>query len=216
MPPPPQDYTQDAARRVQAREHAMLGLATPLADEAGEIGPMLLPFTPWHHFILMGLENPLVGNGRPVTWGDVLQALWVCSPKFSLCSTWNKAAFRFRWNTLKMRRAAPRIIGAFHGYVRFAFIDSPPVAVGMVRPAPRAGLPDEPLDLARLEFVCRRELRYTLAEFWHTPYAHTMQLLSMLHETKTPGAVRFDEGARQVKEILARRRRGRAATKEEN
>ncbi len=75
-----------------------------------------------------------------------------------------------------------------------------------MRPSPRAGLADEPLDLVRFELICRRELHYTRAEFWHTPYAHTMQLLSVLHGTNNPGTPKFDETARQVRDIFAARR----------
>jgi len=207
MPPPPSELTQNAALRVQSREHSVLRVPQQLADERGSFGPALLPFTPWHHFILTGVENALLGSGRAPTWADILQALWVCSPGFRQCSMWNKAAFAFRWNSLRNKRQAARYLAALETYFALAFIDRPPGEAKSARVVPRASLPDEPLALVRLEALCRRELGYSREEFWHTPYGHTLQLLSTVHAIKNPDAVRFDESSRQVREHLAARRR---------
>ncbi len=211
MPPPPSDLTQSSAIRVQAREHAILGVPQQLFDERGSFGPLLLPFTPWHHFILAGMENALLGSGKLVTWADIMQALWVCSPRFSFRSTWNKAGFTFRWNSLRNKRQAVRYHAALETYFALAFIDRPPAEVKSERITPRASLPDEPLALARLEMLCRRELGYSRAEFWHTPYGHTMQLVNSVFAVKNPEAARFDESSQQARAHLAARRRARAS-----
>jgi hypothetical protein len=143
-----------------------------------------------------------------------MQALWVCSPRFRVGSTWNKAYFFFQYNTLRNRRQTIRFLVALSRYFESAFIDRPPTMVG-TKSAPRASQPDEPLAVVRLEFICLRELRFTRAEFWHTPYAHTMQLVNLLHQTKNPDAVKFDETSRQVRDVLAARR-ARAAELDKN
>ena len=205
LPPPPQEYMQDAARRVQARFDAVLGLPQPLADELGYFGPEVLPFTPWHHFMLMGLENALVGTGKLLDFAECLGALWVMSPQFRQCSAWNKAWFKFRWTSARFARQAPRIARALQIHVAAGLIDRPPALVSKTV-TPRAGLADQPLDLVALEMVCRRELGYRGREFWDTPYAHTMQLLTLLNSAKNPEGVKFDETSRQIREILKKRR----------
>jgi len=68
--------------------------------------------------------------------------------------------------------------------------------------------PDGPHELAALESLCRRHLGYTGAEFWHTPYAHTNQLLALYFRTIVVDAPKFDPARdRAAGEFLRQKKR---------
>lgn len=104
-----------------------------------------------------------------------------------------------------------------HGATRHTDRWAPPVekaAPGAGR-SPLAADADSPNNLAYGEFLCRRVLGYTRAEFWHTPFAHTNQLLAV-HFSLQPGRIgapKFDrardkKNGEYLRTYIAQRNRG--------
>jgi hypothetical protein len=166
-------------------------MPAPLGDAAGTIGPAMLPLTPWHHLLLLGYANPFFCGGVR-TPAAALQYLWICSPRFRP-SAWRFRFFAWRWRARLSRPAVwPRVLAAIDAHTALILMDRPPHPR-----APRAAaVPltprDGPHELASLELICRRHLRYTRAEYWHTPYGHTNQLLALHYRAQDPEAPDFD------------------------
>lgn len=206
----PLDSLTATARR-SLREEALSGAPAPLGDESGSFGPPLLPLSPWHHLLLVGYANPCFCGGLR-TIEAVLQYLWICSPDFRAGARWRFRLFAWRWRrTLGQRGMFPRVLSAIERHGASLLLDRPALP-RMKRDAASPSAPaDGPHELATLEYVCRRHLRYTRAEFWHTPYAHTNQLLALHYRSSDPEAPKFDAVRDRAKGDYLRAKRRRTA-----
>ena len=183
--------TLSSQERRTLREESFTGLAAPLGDAAGRFGPAVLPLTPWHHLYLIGMDNPCFSGGVPQV-GHALQYLWICSPGFSPAARLRFRWFCFRWRSVLRRPALwPRVRAAIDLHAATILLDRPALPRADRDTAPTA-CPDGPHELACLESLCRRHLGYSGAEFWHTPYAHTNQLLALHFRALDPAAPKFD------------------------
>ncbi len=204
------DFT--AEQRRSLREDCLLGAAAPLSDASGLFGPPLYPITPYHHLLLIGFGNPCFCGGIR-TVSAVLQYLWICGPHFR-----PQSALRSRLFTLRWRRAvsgagfpSPRVLAGIAAHQAAIALDRPALPVVKRHAGEAKTRWDGPHELACLEFVCRRELGYTRHDFWHTPYGHTNQLLSLHFRSTTADAPRFDaardkaRGARLRARVAAQR-----------
>lgn len=176
------------------RELALLGAAVPLCDAKGAFGPPVYPLTPYRHLLLLGYDSPFLLGG-PRTLPAVLQYLWICGPAFRLGARWRFRLFAWRWGRRLGWAGQPsvRVLAAIETHLNQAILDRPPLPVRR-RPASAApeGMPDCPHELAALEYTCRKHLQYTAHEFWHTPFGHTYQLLSLHVGHSRPDVPRFD------------------------
>ncbi len=197
--------------RRTLREEALLGAATPLRDpETGEpFGPPVLPFAPWHHLLMLGFDNPcFCGGPRPL--GAVMQALWFLSPQFRAYSPLRYALFhlRWRWSVSSQGRPLHCVLAGLRTHFAVLTFDRPPLPVGRNTEDVDT---DGPHELVHLEMLCRRVLGYSRSEFWHTPYAHTNQLLNLHFGTGAANMPKFNRKRDQQKKAwLARRRAERA------
>lgn len=198
-----------AAQRRTLREESFTRLAAPLADAAGLFGPPVLPLAPWHHLFLLGADNPLLCGG-PRRIEHALQYLWICSPRFVPTARLRFRLFCLRWRRPLSRPALwPRVLAALDLHASGLLLDRPVLPAARRGEAPATATPpDGPHELAALESLCRRHLGYTGAEFWHTPYAHTNQLLALYFRTIVVDAPKFDPARdRAAGEFLRQKKR---------
>lgn len=177
-----------SAARRDLREDALLGLAVPLSDARGLFGPRILPLNPYHHLLLVGYKNACFCGGAR-TLSSVMQYLWFCSPSCRPSSKYHFQFFAWRWQFAlgelrpsshgpRVRGPTERVLRAISAHAAQIYLDRP-IFPRKRGEKPLVAAPDGPHELAALELLCRHALDYTRSEFWHTPYAHTNQLLAL-------------------------------------
>lgn len=230
---PASPESSSSSRRL-LRETALVGLPVPLFDAAGEFGPPVLPIAPRHHLLLLAYGNPVFCGG-PRTLPAVLQYLWLCSPAVRAgddgrapgplarrLRAWRFRLFALRWSRILALRGVPtsRTLTAVDLHASGILLDRPALPLDRetwhrTRGEAPTGPADAPHELVTLEYLCRRHLGYTRAEFWHTPYATTNGLLAhaLRRLNAAPDVPHFDPARdRQLGERLRERiRRSRAA-----
>lgn len=168
-----------SAEKATIRETAFLDLPERLTDKLGRLfGPEIRLFTPWHHHLLHGFDNPLVFGGK-VTPEAIVEALWIMRPAYRPGSVVRWRFFRGWW-LLKVRADFERYRAAIITHLLASKIDQPAFSVPIPANAPLPTGDDVPHFLASFEVLCRTRLGYTRAEVYHTPYAHTWQLLGIV------------------------------------
>lgn len=231
------------AARDSARLTALLGAPIVLRDPAtgAPLGPRLQQLTPWHDAWLLAYANAFATGARRPDLLDALQYCWICSPAFVRATltpdspprfmALRFALYRLRWRyALGLPRLViragrrgplryavewaldPRAIRALHAHASGRLLDRPSLPRKAGEAAPSA-VADGPHVLADREVLCRRLLGYTRAEYWHTPYAHTNQLLTLALGGVVPRELpRFDrERDRAAGDRLRERHRAWAA-----
>lgn len=209
-----------AEARRGFREESLLGYAFPLHDTGGAFGPPILPITPWHHLHLVAQGNSVFCGG-PRTLAAVLTYLWFCSPAYRPAAPLRAALFRARWRRAVSQRTGllglgprvptPRILAALEAHAGMITLDRPALPVERDR-APSLAHHDGPHELAALHLTCRRHLGYTTADFWHTPYGHTNQLLALFFACRDPAAPKFDRTRDKAKGEFLRSRTAQRRT----
>jgi hypothetical protein len=148
-------------------------LAMPLVDERGrQLGPRVSALTPWRHNLLYLYHSPFVMGTTP-TRRQLIQALWILSPRFKVGSRLAFLIFSLRWRFL----SRPCAVAALSVWVRAQFIDSPPK---------RHNASDEPGDiadphwLASFVLTAMQRLAWSEAEVLHTPYSRLFQYFTAM------------------------------------
>jgi hypothetical protein len=167
----------------------------------------------------------------------------VHKPNGTLRETWSPAwrhfrflAFIWRWRlavsvpassfllsplsavSSRKRRPSQRILDAIRAHQAEALADRPS-SPRRLRDCPATPSPTELSDvheLASAELYCHRALGYSAGDFWHTPYAHTHQLLSVHAATasRDPRIPEFNRATdRRVGDYLRARKASRAAAR---
>jgi hypothetical protein len=103
-----------------ARER-FLRAASFVADREYICGVPVLPLSAWHVMALDTIGSPFVTQQAGVTADDVLNFLWIVSPKYR-ASALDR---RWFWLTRVRKLDAPKAVQAIADYVREAYGDSP-------------------------------------------------------------------------------------------
>lgn len=119
---------------------------------------------------------------------------WRAFRFFFFARRWRRSVSQLQRTSTGERVRAPtmRALRAIEQHLASPHLDhfDPPTEVGkknsQLSSLNSQLIADGPHDLAAGELLCRRALGYSRAEFWHTPFAHTNQLLA-LHFAAQPG-----------------------------
>jgi hypothetical protein len=171
--------------RASLLEAAMLGIPTPLADERGAFGPLVMPLTPWHRLVMIGLGAIAFTRAAEPRGADGLKYLWWCSPEFRELrrgnppDTWRaRLRYRIRIGRFARRWAAhvaykgflmPRFAEAIEAHAATMFFEADQFAGCLSR---------RQMDGAH-ELLCWEQLGIAGERYWHTPIIHLNHLLRL-------------------------------------